>query len=242
LKPLNRRWTETPTREFSKYQRGFTLLELLVVMTLLSLIMTGLVSAMRTMGQTERKIDARLEQLDNLRTARAFLQQTLARVSAMPLDANGATGKTVIPFIATADSLTWVGILPARANLGGRYFFRLAIESVDDKPALVIRFAPWRPDLIFTDWEQAESRILFHGIQQLKVQAQGLPKVAQDAAPTWPIGWQDGWPIVDAPPEQVRLTLADAQGAWPEWIFALKVLPQGDSTYSRVAVGGGAMR
>jgi len=210
-------------------------------MTLLSLIMIGLVSAMRTMGQTESKIDARLEQLDNVRTARAFLQQILSRVSAVPLDGD-ATGKSVIPFVAAPDSLTWVGILPARANLGGRYFFRLAIESADEKPAVVIRFAPWRPDLVFTDWQQAESRVLFHDVQQFKVQAQGLPRLAQDAARTWPIGWQDGWPVEDVPPEQVRLTLIDAHGDWPEWTFRVSVLPRGDTTYSRVAVGGGAIR
>jgi general secretion pathway protein J len=240
LRPLNGHWTKLPTPEFSKKTRGFTLLELLVVMTLLSLIMTGLLSAMRSMGQTEVKIDALLAQLANTRTARAFLQQTLTRVSAMPLDTNGATGKTVIPFTATADSLSWVGILPARPNLGGRHFFRLAIETVDNKPALVIRFAPWRPDLIFTDWQQAESRVLLYDMQQLKVQAQGVPKMGNDTATTWPKGWQDGWPIVDSPPEQIRLTFIDAQGNWPEWIFRLSVLPQGDKTYSRVVVGGGA--
>lgn len=242
MKVLNDRLSEPLTQEFSTNQSGFTLLELLVVMTLLSLIMAGLVSAMRSLGQTESKIDARIEQLTNTRTARAFLEQTLSRVSAMPLDANGATGKTVIPFIATADSLTWVGILPARANLGGRYFFRLAVESVDNNPVLVIRLAPWRPDLIFTDWQEAESRILLHGIQQLKVQAQGSPKVGPNTAPIWPTGWQDGWPIAEFPPEQIRLTLAGAQFGSPEWIFRLSVLPQGDITYSRVVVGGGAPR
>lgn len=234
--------SNAPTKKGLDYQTGFTILELLVVMTLLSFIMAGLVSAMRSMGQTESTIDSRLELLDNTRTARAFLQQTLARVSAMPLDAEGASGKMVIPFVATTDSLTWIGILPARATLGGRHFFRLAIENVNNKPALVIRFAPWRSDLIFNDWQQSESRILLNDIQKLKVQTQGLPKMAQEATQEWPLGWQDGWPITDAPPEQVRLTLVDTQGAWPEWIFPIKVLPQGDNTFSNVVVGGGAIR
>ncbi|MEO8118593.1 MAG: prepilin-type N-terminal cleavage/methylation domain-containing protein, partial [Rhodoferax sp.] len=67
-------------------QSGFTLLELLVVMTLLSIIMVGLVSALRTMAQTETKIDQRLQRLDEIRVARTFLQQTLTRVSAAKLD------------------------------------------------------------------------------------------------------------------------------------------------------------
>lgn len=228
-----------PLCQTQTVQRGFTLLELLVVMSLLSIIMVGLVSALRTMAQTEEKIDARLERLDEMRVARHFLQQTLTRVSAMPLDAPGATGKSMVPFVATPDSLVWVGILPARVNVGGRHFFRLAVEDASGGRNLVLRFAPWQPDVLFSEWANAESRILVRDVQQFKVQAQGLSTDGQNAAQAWPIGWQDGWPIVDSLPEQVRLGLVDAQGDWPEWIIAMRALPQGESSFGRVVVGGG---
>lgn len=223
-------------------QRGFTLLELLVVMSLLSVIMIGLVSALRTMAQTESKIDQRLERLDEIRVARAFLQQTLTRVSAMKLDAPGATGKSIVPFVATPDSLSWVGILPARSDIGGRHFFRLALEDTSAGRELVLRFSLWKPDVAFPDWSAAESRVLIRGIQQMNVQAQGLPLAGRSAALAWPDGWQAGWPIADSLPEQVRLGLVDAQGGWPEWTIALHALPQSDSSFSRVAAGGGLMR
>ena len=226
----------------SSRQRGFTLLELLVVMTLLSIVMLGLVSALRSMAQTETKIDQRLERLDEIRVARTFLQQTLTRVSASTLEAPGATGKTIIPFVATPDSLTWVGILPARPNVGGRHFFRLAIEDSPAGRDLVLRFSPWKPDLVFTDWPSAEARVLIPGIQQMTLQAQGLPPDGHNAAQAWPKGWQDGWPIADSLPERVRLGLVDAQGNWPEWTIALHALPQSDSSFSRTVVGGGRVR
>ena len=239
MSPTKRPSPTTPMPLVGRYQRGFTLLELLVVMSLLSIIMIGLVSALRTMAQTESRIDARLERLDEIRVARTFLQQTLSRASAMPLDAPGATGKTIIPFAATSDSLTWVGILPARANVGGRHFFRLAIEDTSAGRHLVLRFSPWQPDLVFSDWPSAESRNLVRGIQQLKVQAQGLSTDGQNTAEAWPKGWQDGWPIADSLPEQVRLGLVDAQGDWPEWTIALRALPQGEGSFGQVAIGGG---
>lgn len=219
-------------------QRGFTLIELLVVMTLLSVIMLGLVTALRNMAQTESKIDQRLERLDEIRVARTFLQQTLSRVSSSTLDAPGATGKTVIPFAATPDSLTWVGILPARPNFGGRHFFRLAIENTPAGSELVLRFAPWQPDLTSPDWSLAESRILIRGISQMTVQARGLPPQGHALAQSWPTGWQSRWPIIDALPEQLRLSLTDTQGSWPEWNIAVHALPQSDSSFSRVVIGG----
>ena len=219
-------------------QRGFTLLELLVVMTLLSVIMIGLVSAMRTMAQTESKIDQRLERLDQIRVARTFLQQTLSRVSAATIDAPGATGKKIISFVATPDSLTWVGILPARPNVGGRHFFRLAIEDTPGSRELVLRFAPWSPEIVFPDWTKAEPRILIRDIQQFSIQAQGLPPTARNPAQPWPKGWQSGWPMADILPEQLRLALVDTQGDWPEWTIALHALPQSDGSIGSVIVGG----
>ncbi len=220
--------------------RGFTLLELLVVMSLLSVIMVGLLSALRTMAQTESKIDQRLQRLDEIRVARNFLQQTLGRVSAATLDAPGASGKKIVPFMATPDSLSWVGIMPARPDLGGRHFFRLGLEDTGTGRELVLRFAPWSPDAVFTNWPGAQARVLIPGISQMEVQTQGLPPEGRNRAEPWPQGWQNGWPIADSLPEQVRLRFADAQGDWPEWIIALHALPHSDSSFSIVVVGGGS--
>ncbi len=220
-------------------QRGFTLLELLVVMTLLSIIMLGLVSGLRTMAQTESRIDARLAHLDEVRVARTFLHQTLGRVSAMTVDAPSAIGKKVTSFVATPDSLTWVGIMPARPDVGGRHYFRLGLEDNLSGRELVLRFAPWNPDLALPDWSKADSRVLIAGIQRMTVQAQGLPPQNRSPAEPWPKDWQTGWPVADVLPEQVRLSLSDANGDWPDWTVALHALPQGDGSFSRVVVGGG---
>ncbi len=223
-------------------QRGFTLLELLVVMSLLSLIMVGLVSALRSMAQTESRIDQRLERLDEIRVARTFLQQTLGRVSAMTLDAPGASGKRVVSFAATPDSLSWVGIMPARPSVGGRHFFRLAIEDTATGRDLVLRFLSWTPDIAFPDWSTAESRVLVSGISQITVQAKGMPPTGQYVSQAWPVGWQDGWPVAEVLPEQVRLGLVDPQGDWPEWNIALRALPGSESTSGKVVVGGTPVR
>jgi general secretion pathway protein J len=220
-------------------RRGFTLLEMLVVMVLLSVIMLGLLSALRTMGQTETRIDQQLERLDQIRVARTFLQQTLTRVSSVATDAPGATGKKVIPFAATSDSLTWVGILPARPDVGGRHFFRLAVEGTGAAQALVLRYAPWNPDALMPNWPSAESRVLLKDITKIAVQAQGLPPQSRNPAEPWPKGWQDGWPVADAIPEHVRVTGYSASGSVFPLTTALYALPSGDNSISRTSFGGG---
>ncbi len=207
-------------------------------MTLLSVVMVGLVSALRTMAQTETKIDQRLERLDEIRIARFFLQQTLARVSSLPLVAADSSGKKPIPFTATPDSLVWVGIMPARPNVGGRYFFHLAIEDTPGARELVLRFTPWQADAPPIDWGQTEARILVKGVTNIGIQAEGARPDSRSGALDWPKGWSTGWPITDTLPERVRLRLTDAQGAWPDWTIALLPLPSGDNSFSTVVVGG----
>lgn len=219
--------------------RGFTLLELLVVMTLLSLLMTGLISAMRTMAQTETRIDQRFERLDQLRTAHAFLSQTLGRLSTVQVDVPGVPGKTAVPFAATADSVTWVGILPARPNVGGRHYFRLAIEHVDASDALVLRLAPCNADMTPPNWSTAEQHVLVPRVSGLSIQAQGYPPQGYGQGNTWPHGWQAGWPVTDVLPERLRLSLQDsAQSMEQEWVFALYTLPHSDHSLSTVSFGG----
>ena len=218
--------------------RGFTLLELLVVMALLSIIMVGLVSSLRTMAQTELRIDQRLQKLDEVRVARAFLQQTLTRISASLMDAPGALGKKVVSFSATPQSLTWVGIFPARPNVGGRYYFRLAVEDDGAEPGLVLRFFPWNPDMVYPAWSTAQARVLIVGIKRFNVEAEGAQPQGRNSIEPWPVGWQNGWSLTDALPERLRINLEDVQGGVFAWTIPLYPLVQSDGSVSSVSVGG----
>lgn len=218
---------------------GFTLLELLVVMVLLSVIMLGLVSALRGMVQAETKIDQRLERLDEIRVARLFLQQTLSRVSAMASEPPGGVGKQAVPFVAMAQSLSWVGILPARPNVGGRQFFRLAVEDAVTGPALVLHFAPWSADAPMPNWIGTDSRVLLKNVRKISVQAQGLAPLGRNPLEPWPNGWQEGWPVADALPEQLRVDGYSDTGTVFTLTIPLYALPGGDRSVGQVTFGGG---
>ncbi|GAB4212399.1 MAG: hypothetical protein Fur007_04610 [Rhodoferax sp.] len=215
-------------------QYGFTLLELLVVMTLMSLLMVGMVSALRTMAQTETRIDQRLQRLDEWRSAYALLSGVLAHVATPEMDVPDAPGKRRIPWRMTPDTLTWVGEMPARPGVGGRTQFRLALESIpeaaDPAPALVLRRAAWQPDAAAPDWDRAERTVLVHQVNALQFEAQGQRPRARNPNEPWPQGWQTDWPVPDVAPQHLRLTLHDAQTDQPrQWAFALRYGQQTDA-------------
>ena len=63
--------------------RGFTLIEVLIALTLLSLLMLALTGAMRAMGQTSERVEQRIEAEDDYRIAQAFLDAKAFKITAV---------------------------------------------------------------------------------------------------------------------------------------------------------------
>lgn len=218
---------------------GFTLVEVLVAVSLLAVIMVALGGAMRTMAQTEARVDQRLQRMDDLRVATGFLQQVLGRVSARKQPAPQGQGVQQVAFRATPTSIEWVGIMPARHGLGGRYFFRLQPEELATGPALVLRFAPWDAAApSFPDWSQATARTLVPALGQFAVYAEGRPTQNQALPPDWPLGWVPGWPVADQVPQRLRISWAPAGLAWPDLVLPVRALTQGAGVGGGFTIGG----
>ncbi len=197
---------------------GFTLVELLVAMSLLALIMVAMASTLRSMAQTETRIDGKMQQLDQVRTTSNFLKDILGRV-----DVTSTSTQTgpAIAFQANANSISWVGVMPARYGTGGRYFFRLAIESTQTGDDLVLRYVPWSARVDFPDWGQSDKHTLVSNIQNFVVETDGLPVDIQSTPPDWPRGWHTGWLVKNAAPQRVRLTVEDALGKWQPVVVSM---------------------
>ena len=200
---------------------GFTLVEILVVMTLLSVVMLALGAALRTMAQTETRVDERLQDADEMRVAANFLSAALGRVSPRKSEVTTRVGTSLHLFVGAPDTVMWVGVMPARYGAGGRHFFRLATEPVGSGRALVIRFAPWQGVAAFPDWSRADSRVLVPDLTAL------LLEYGDDAGPE--NAWLPQWPHIDRLPTRLRLSIATQHGEWPFLAFPLRQLLAGDN-------------
>ena len=126
--------------------RGFTLVEVLVATALLSLVMLGLLTAMRSFAQSETRIDERIRIDDDLRVSERFLRLVMGNVSPRPR-ATPAGAQKEIDFFGGADALRWIGVMPARHGAGGLYRFHLYARpaTADGPAALVLEFFPFVP-------------------------------------------------------------------------------------------------
>lgn len=213
-----------------KRMDGFTLIEVLVVMSLLSLLMLAMGSALRTTAQTEERVDQRLQRADEMRVATDFLRSILGRVSAVKVPGPVASGANQFVFSGDKNEMTWVGIMPARYGAGGRYQFRLAVEALPAGRALMLRFTPWVDDVATLDWSQSETYALVADVAELALQ--------YEDANVEPPQWTSRWSVPDRLPQRVTMSLSTLRGPWPDLVIALRIAPGSDPSSSGAVFGG----
>lgn len=210
---------------------GFTLVELLVVISLLSLIMLALGSALRTAAQTETRVDSRLQRTDDLRVAQSFLRSVLERVSGQKVAGLVPMGASQFFFLGQPQQLVWVGVMPGRYGAGGRYHFRLGVlDGSGSGGALVLQYTPWVDTSTPPNWGAAESYTLTTGVTGLAIQYED----ARYEPPVWSASWKE----TDVLPQRVMISVQAEDGDWPELIVPLRVMPAGDPRSNEPTFGG----
>lgn len=147
----------------SPRQRGMTLVEVMVAVMVLSMIMLGLITAMRTFANSYVALDAISQRASSLREVNTFLRHTL-RTAVFPTPDSFELGE---------GDLKWRTPLDRVGSAGGVLWLRLRQEGDE----LVLHFA--LPEQTASDIEPAEPRwdedvaaeVLMTGIEGLAITA-----------------------------------------------------------------------
>lgn len=222
--------------------RGFTLVEVLIALTLLALLMLVLTSALRAMGQVEERVEQRIDASDDYRATTGLLNDVLGQVSAQRYATQAVDGPPSAPFFeARESSLAWIGVMPARFGLGGRHYLRLALEPGTDGASLVLRYAPWTGAPTFTAWAQAQGRVLATPVQTLSLRYLD-PGNGQWSAIWPPPGMSADKLPRDLLPAAVEIQLDGPAPAWPPLFVALRANYATDPSAQQGSFGGGSSR
>lgn len=199
--------------------QGFTLLELLIAISLLSLLMLGLGSTLMTVAQTQTKADARLQLLDQQRVTVRFLRTIFAQTSATPnREGVMVEGRRANYFLGDGQVVQWLGVMPARFGAGGRTHFKLGLEpsAAHGGHDLVLRYLPWSSEQTQLDWGQATGQIL-----ETKVQA--LQLFYQDGAQGAHV-WHSNWQSAELP-SAIDMQVSTDTGRWHRTTMAIYATP-----------------
>lgn len=202
-------------------QRGFTLVELLVGLTLLGLILMVLFGGLRFGTAVWQAGEAQADRMAELQAIQSFVHRQLSR--AQPVRRLVQAGRREIQFEGEASSLRFISIMPAHLGTPGYYLIEFRERRMDGRTQLVMRRRLYQPgtgevETIGT----AEERVLLDGIAGLEISYFGAERRDDPAV------WHGRWLNSAALPALVRIEITFQNGdrrIWPELTVATKIGP-----------------
>ncbi len=172
---------------------GFTLLELLIVMTLLSLLLVALFGGLRFAGRNGDRAEAVVAETERLDIARDLLTRRLEAM--LPL--TGGTGGKLL-FTGKRDRLAFPIARPPNPEGGGLILASFIIETKPDGRHLIYREYRFKPGAAIE-------------VEEQPIRSSSLLIAAGDLHFRYNGGtdWADAWPEGSVPPRLVSLTGLD---------------------------------
>lgn len=192
---------------------GFTLMELLVAMTLLGLVMVLLTGGIRFGARVWERSEAQGSHTDTIRVAQEFLRRQLSR--AYPLFVTDPTNPHV-EFSGNEDSMALLTTAPQAFSQPGRIRLRIASTKNANSADLIIAMQ----DELAKNDSFGETQTLVRGFESLSFSYFGtLPR---DKEPSWHHDWTDARTFPLLIRVEGRFPLGDER-KWPDLVVAPRI-------------------
>jgi len=212
---------EATNRENRRTNGGFTLVELLVAMTLIGLLFVALFGGLRFGARVwEAGVD-RSEEFAEVEVTQALLRRQLDQLLPLPgLDQEDQA----ISFSGDQERLIFTAPAPSQFGLGGVYYFDLFAERAEQGQRLVLRWQLYRPDRDepFND-EESQQRTLLENIETVEFSYYGDPELFEIGERIDTGEWRERWVEAALPPQLIAVRIAFPENDtryWPELIIA----------------------
>jgi len=196
-------------------EAGFTLLEIMVALVVLSMIMTTAFGALR-MGERSWEAGlARASETETLRTVSGVLQRQFKQV--LPLSWTEDT-QTTIAFSGAREQVRFIAPAPQHHGSTGLFEYTVVVEPYEDNAQLVLYYRLHDPDStgFQPDSSDRQRVLLVDELSTASFSYYGSPVVGDP--PLWHSHWNND---AEAFPQLVRARLVANTGAWPELVLAL---------------------
>lgn len=183
--------------------RGFTLIEIVMAMILVSLIMAICVGAIRMSRQSAEVGERRIEAVNAVRVTQEFLRKQLARTLPLAFAIDRREGRNIV-FEGERRELRFVAPMPGYLSTGGPYIQRLRLERGE------LRF--YHRMLLADDDDEDGPVVLLDRIRGGGFEYRGIDDRGR-------LGdWRSDWEDPGRTPMMVRLNLQFQDGTdmiWP---------------------------
>lgn len=186
--------------------RGFTLIEVVVSLTILSMIVLATITAMRTLAKTQDSIEQRTEAVAHMRAVSRFIRSSLEQSQIIRLFQFGTPIGEY--FYGSDRELVWAAPAPIPGVESGLWSLSLTLNEASQ---LVLRV---RERISFVPWSEKD----LHYVLADDVDAFEISYRDHRFA-----DWESSWNFNehDRAPSHVRIRIQASGRFWPELIVAL---------------------
>jgi len=192
-------------------QRGFTLIEVLIAMTLFTIMMVLAFNAFSLGNKSWASMGSRSQRMHQIDMVYRFINQNLSTVGGLSVE---DLPPDSAQFNGTEDGFTFIGQLKHNPDRKGWHEFTLAFNA--NEGVLTVSLKPFYPRINGHDLP-SETVILVDDITDFTVHY--AARVESETQSLWRDQWQ-----TQSLPKAVKLQLASKDARyWPEWVFAIKI-------------------
>lgn len=179
--------------------RGFTLVEILVALTLFSLVLAMIFSGLHSSSKSWKKSEAQVAENDTRRLDLGFVRKQLAQ--AVPLVLLDGKDNSVL-FKGNNDAIQFISDLPDHRGGGGLYVLSLGITQNDQSEDLTLGYRPVTTDIdlnIPGNDDQEKNITIMKDIDTLEFSYYGSEDDKTNPE------WTDEWRAKQKMPELIRI-------------------------------------
>ena len=196
-------------------QRGFTLIEVLIAMTLLSMMVVLLFGSLKICADSWEKGESKITDVNEVAVVYNFFQRHLS--VAKPLWNDLSDEEKTFSFQGKAQSLQFVSAFPASAGRSGLQLFSIELQKEDNEQVINVTITPFFRVAEGEEWHKEEVSLVRH-VSDFNLAYFGSDDGVSEGT------WQDEWLDKGVQPRLVKINIKlDNEIYWPEMIIDLKV-------------------
>ncbi|MDA0824245.1 MAG: prepilin-type N-terminal cleavage/methylation domain-containing protein, partial [Proteobacteria bacterium] len=182
---------------------GFTLVEVLIALTLTAVLVTLLFEALHTYAIANSVGYARVQAQETAASLRAFLRTQLREI--VPLGVNTSDGQELF-FRGDAQTLSYSGRIPSHRAPGGLYKISFVVEGASPDQSLTFRYARIPdPEALaegdLFDFTDTATKVMLESAAAVSFEYFGVHENDIEAS------WVDTWRRHDQIPEMIRIRI-----------------------------------
>lgn len=206
----------TRRRLSERRAQGFTLLELVIALTLLGLIMTLLFGGLRLGTRAWNSGTSHAEAVSEVHLVQDWIRRELSQARLIVWQTEN--GDQQLAFLGAATGVRFVAPLPAHRGGGGLHVLAIEVDDSRSGRRLHLRHQLYHPDTGgFEPTEESESVVLLDRIETAEFSYFG--SLNDQDEPEWTTSWEGTTKL----PQRIRLVVElpdDTPTDWPELIVA----------------------